>query len=123
MDDWEHVTKDMKIVALPAKVPVNEILKRYIQEELPNRKNAAEVDVLEEVIAGLHEYFEKAITRILLYPHEREQYRWYRSKIEKGDPLFKDSTWSDIYGAEHIARLIGKMPIGSLRTSSLLLAY
>ena len=40
----------------------------YLQHEKPRRREGStDVDLLEEVIAGLKEYFEKCLGRILLY--------------------------------------------------------
>ncbi|KAL1958135.1 hypothetical protein VTO42DRAFT_4990 [Malbranchea cinnamomea] len=110
VDDWENITKNLQIVSLPAAVSVNKLLKMYMDDEKPNRKSVTEVDILEEVVAGLKEYFEKAVGRILLYLHEREQYRYYRNKIDKGQGPFKGMTMCDLYGAEHMARLLAVMP-------------
>jgi mortality factor 4-like protein 1 len=101
----------MQVVALPAVAPVNKLLQMYVDDEKPKRTNAAELDVLEEVVAGLKEYFEKGIGKILLYAHERDQYRFYREKLAKGEPGFENLTWSDLYGAEHMARLLCRTPL------------
>lgn len=108
VDDWEYVTKNLSLVPLPAAHPVSEILTAYIEEEkLKRRPGSAEWDLLEEVVAGLKEYFDQTLGRILLYRFEREQYFQVRKKMEKGDPKFVDRTASDIYGAEHLCRLFG----------------
>lgn len=68
VDDWENVTKNNQLVPLPAAKPVNVILDEYLLHEKPNRQQgSAEGDLLEEVVAGLKEYFEKCLGRILLY--------------------------------------------------------
>jgi hypothetical protein len=68
VDDWENVTKNQQLVPLPAAYPVNKILDEYLEYEKPRRQpGSAEADILEEVIAGLKEYFEKCLGRILLY--------------------------------------------------------
>jgi len=68
VDDWENVTKNQQLVPLPAAHPVNEILNDFLEFEKPKRMpGSAEADILEEVIAGLREYFEKCLGRILLY--------------------------------------------------------
>ena len=108
VDDWENITKNLQIVELPAKAPVNKLLEWYVEEEKPKRQDEADEDVLEEIISGLREYFEKALGRILLYYQEREQYRYYREKLEKGLDGFENKTMGDVYGAEHMARLLGK---------------
>jgi mortality factor 4-like protein 1 len=108
VDDWENVTKNQQVVALPAKRSVNQILEDYAEAEKPKRTSSADLDVLEEVIMGIKEYFDKALDKILLYRFEREQYRVLRKKLESGD--FADKGPLDIYGAEHLARLFGMKP-------------
>ena len=68
VDDWENVTKNQQLVPLPAKHPVNSILKDYVEHERPRRQaGSAQADILEEVVAGLNLYFDKCLGRILLY--------------------------------------------------------
>lgn len=68
VDDWENVTKNQQLVPLPSAHPVNSILADYLAFEQPKRiSGSAEADILEEVVAGLKEYFEKCLGRILLY--------------------------------------------------------
>jgi hypothetical protein len=68
VDDWENVTKNQQLVPLPAPHPVNKILNDYLEYEKPRRQaGSAQADILEEVVAGLKEYFEKCLGRILLY--------------------------------------------------------
>ena len=105
VDDWENVTKNMQVIPLPAKYPVNKILDLYGEEERPKRHDSAEADVVEEVIAGIKEYFDKSIGRILLYSFEREQYNVLRKSWESGTGDLASKAPDDIYGAEHLARL------------------
>lgn len=68
VDDWENVTKNNQLVPLPHVHPVDEILNDYLAHERPNREpGSAQMDVLEEIMSGLREYFDKALGRILLY--------------------------------------------------------
>lgn len=68
VDDWENVTKNNQLVPLPHDKPVEKILEDYLNAERQNRPaGSASMDILEEVIAGFREYFEKALSRILLY--------------------------------------------------------
>lgn len=105
VDDWENVTKNKQVVPLPAKYPVNTILDMYGAEERQKRHDAPEIDLLDEVIAGMKEYFEKSIGRILLYRFEREQYHVLRKSWESGTGDLANKTPGDIYGAEHLTRL------------------
>ena len=68
VDDWENITKNNQLVPLPHAKPVNKIFEDYLAFEKPHREDgSASMDILEEVIAGFREYFEKALGRILLY--------------------------------------------------------
>lgn len=108
VDDWENVTKNQQVVALPALHSVNAILQTYSDEEKPKRTTTAELDVLEEVTMGIKEYFDKSLDKILLYKFEREQYRLLRQKWESGVDTYADKGPLDIYGAHHLVRLFGK---------------
>ena len=109
VDDWEHVTRDLQILSLPAKHPVREILDTYFEEEKGKRRlGSAEADLLEEMVAGMKQYFDKTLGKMLLYRFEREQYFRIRQAMDKGDPEFKDKAIGDIYGPEFLARLFGK---------------
>ena len=110
VDDWENVTKNQQVVALPAKSPVNQILDDYVNEEKPKRTSSADTDVLEEVVMGVREYFDKALDKVLLYRFEREQHRALRKKWEAGSGDYADKGPLDIYGAEHLTRLFGRFP-------------
>lgn len=68
VDDWENITKNNQLVPLPHAKPVNKIFEDYLAYERPHREEASSsMDILEEVIAGFREYFDKALNGILLY--------------------------------------------------------
>lgn len=69
VDDWENVTKSQQLVELPhKKATVEKILRDYLEHERPCRNgDDTQIDILEETISGLREYFDKALGRILLY--------------------------------------------------------
>lgn len=68
MDDWENVTKTNMLVELPHPKPVQKVLEDYLAAEKPNREpGSTQMDILEETIDGLREYFDKSLGRILLY--------------------------------------------------------
>jgi hypothetical protein len=68
VDDWENITKNNQLVPLPHENPVSKILSDYLDHERPRRgEGTAARDILEEIVAGLREYFDKALGRILLY--------------------------------------------------------
>lgn len=109
VDDWENVTKNLSLVPLPSKTPVNLILDTYYEEERGKRlAGSAEMDMLEEVVAGMKDYFNRCLGKILLYRFEREQYSEVRNQWIAGTGDFKGKENvepGDVYGAEHLARL------------------
>ncbi|KAI9884507.1 MAG: hypothetical protein M1823_003722 [Watsoniomyces obsoletus] len=118
VDDWENVTKNLQLVPLPAEKPITKILDDYLQHERdPRTANyirepySAECDRLFEFVAGVKDYFNKALGRILLYRFERDQYHQKRlewqSRIEKFENI---RCASDVYGAEHLMRLFVILP-------------
>lgn len=122
VDDWEYVTKNNQLVPLPAKGPVSTILDHYFEEEKPKRASASDIDVLEEVVAGIREYFEKSLSKILLYQFERQQYQMISNKWESGAEGYVDKGPCEVYGAEHLARLFGIISL-SLRHVYFYLEY
>ncbi|KAF4584393.1 hypothetical protein GQ602_005766 [Ophiocordyceps camponoti-floridani] len=112
VDDWENITKNNQLVPLPHPKPVSKILENYLDYEKPHREQgSASMDILEEVIAGLREYFEKALSRILLYRFERHQYMAIRKLWDNStEETSEYKSVSDVYGAEHLARLIVSLP-------------
>lgn len=111
VDDWEQVTKNQCVVALPSKYPVRTILQDWYDEEQPKRSaSAADEDVLDEVVAGMQEYFDKCLDKILLYRYERPQYRNLRKKCEAATGELANKGPIDVYGAEHLIRLFSMFP-------------
>ncbi|KAJ3105027.1 UDP-glucuronic acid decarboxylase 1 [Phlyctochytrium planicorne] len=105
VDDWENITKNRKLVALPRSPCVSEILnsfKEYYEKEHQGKDSANE-DYLQEIVEGLKAYFDKALGNILLYRFERPQYVELKKK-------FADKNMSDVYGAEHLLRLFVQLP-------------
>lgn len=135
VDDWENVTKNQQVVPLPHPHPVDQILDDYLAYERPHRDpGSASLDILDETIAGLREYFDKCLGRILLYRYvifnpdlcserrvltnpasfERQQYielykQWQAAKSED-----KHKSAVDTYGPEHLCRLLGEFLISSI---------
>lgn len=109
VDDWEKVTKENKVAPTPAPISVTQFLAEYhAAESVHRREGSADYDILEEVIAGVKEYFNKALGRILLYRFERNQFSDWHKQLEKGHGEHAGKTLCDIYGCEHLLRLFGK---------------
>ncbi|KAI2631657.1 MRG-domain-containing protein [Xylaria nigripes] len=111
VDDWENVTKNTQLVPIPHPKPVTKIIEDYAAYEMPKRlAGSSHADILEETLSGLREYFDKSLGRILLYKFERPQYAEMYKKLSSADPEFQGKTASDIYGAEHLCRLMVSLP-------------
>ncbi|KAF8863582.1 histone acetylase complex subunit [Acephala macrosclerotiorum] len=106
VDDWENVTKNQQLVPVPSDHSVDSILNDYLAFENPKRQAGShQADLLLEVVAGLKEYFEKCLGRILLYRFERQQYLEVR---EEWATSGKSALTT--YGAEHFCRLLVSLP-------------
>ncbi|KAF2199603.1 NuA4 histone acetyltransferase complex, Eaf3/MRG15 subunit [Delitschia confertaspora ATCC 74209] len=111
VDDWENITKHLQLVHLPSEKPVGVILDEYYESEKTKRRpGGPESDILEEVIQGLKEYFNKSLGRILLYRFEREQFYDIHEQIENPTSDLAGKSLSDVYGGEHLLRLFVSMP-------------
>lgn len=109
VNDWENVTKEHQIVALPRNPSVSQILQDYLDAELerdPQLRDpaSAEGETLREVLAGVKLYFDRALGSMLLYRYERQQY-FEQRQAAKGEFVP-----SDVYGAEHLLRLFVSFP-------------
>ncbi|KAH6618991.1 mortality factor 4-like protein-like protein 1 [Boeremia exigua] len=111
VDDWENITKNLQLVQLPANKPAAIILDEYFAfaTSTGNRSNT-EADILEEVIQGLKEYFNKTLGRLLLYRFEREQFFDILTQTEQATNDLAGKSMSEIYGGEHLLRLFASMP-------------
>jgi mortality factor 4-like protein 1 len=112
VDDWENITKNLQLVQLPSSQPAGVILDKYQEYAISTgNRNSTERDILEEVVAGLKEYFNKSLGRLLLYRFEREQFYEIYTRIEKSTDELAGKTLADIYGGEHLLRLFGESDI------------
>ena len=109
VDDWENITKNLQLVQLPSGKPAGVILDEYLNFVVASgHRNSTETDILEEVVAGLREYFNKSLGRLLLYRFEREQFYDVLTRIDQATDELAGKTLAEIYGGEHLLRLLGK---------------
>lgn len=109
VDDWEKVTKEQKLAPVPSPTPISQFLNEFYAAEADTRRpGSADADILEEVIAGVREYFNKSLGRILLYRFERQQFYEVHKQIESGHGEHAGKTLCEMYGCEHLLRLFGK---------------
>ena len=112
VDDWEKVSKEQKLAPVPSPTPISGFLNQFYAAEADNRRpGSADADILEEVIAGVREYFNKSLGRILLYRFERQQFYEVHKQIESGHGEHAGKTLCDMYGCEHLLRLFGQSTI------------
>ncbi|KAF1942032.1 NuA4 histone acetyltransferase complex, Eaf3/MRG15 subunit [Clathrospora elynae] len=111
VDDWENITKNLMLVQLPSAHPAANILDQYFEHAMKTgNRSRAEGDILEEVISGLKEYFNKSVGRLLLYRFEREQFYDINARVQQPTDDLADKSFADIYGGEHLLRLLVTMP-------------
>nr|XP_023896606.1 protein MRG2-like [Quercus suber] len=89
----------LTLVKLPRAPNVDKILKKYLGYRMKKYNSIA--DSVGEILRGLRCYFNKALPAILLYKSERRQYK---------EAISVDVSPSTVYGAEHLLRLLVKMP-------------
>ena len=110
VDDWENITKNLQLVQLPSGKPAGVILDEYSDHvNVSGNRNSTERDITQEVVAGLKEYFNKALGRLLLYRFEREQFYDIYTRIDQPTDELAGKTLAEIYGGEHLLRLLGKL--------------
>lgn len=113
VDDWEYITKNLQLVTLPSQMPASIILDEYAEQEKDKRhEGSAEWEILEEVIAGCKEYFNRCLGRILLYRFERQQFLEIYKQIEEPTGSIVGKSLAEVYGGEHLLRLFGKLDGG-----------
>nr|XP_045617657.1 mortality factor 4-like protein 1 isoform X3 [Procambarus clarkii]XP_045617658.1 mortality factor 4-like protein 1 isoform X3 [Procambarus clarkii]XP_045617659.1 mortality factor 4-like protein 1 isoform X3 [Procambarus clarkii] len=99
VDDWDLINRQRKLAIVPARVTVDTILADYIRAKTSNKNNTPNKEsAVQEVVAGLREYFNVMLGTQLLYKFERPQYAEILQQ-------HKDKQASDIYGFIHLIRL------------------
>lgn len=103
VDDWHAINTQHKLVELPAKITVEEIVERYkLHKKAKSSLTGGKGQSCEDISNGILEYFNVMLGSQLLYKVERMQY---------ADMLQKhpDKPMSQIYGAFHLLRLFVKL--------------
>eukprot|EP00095_Tigriopus_kingsejongensis_P005322 snap_masked-scaffold123_size333416-processed-gene-2.3 protein:Tk05322 transcript:snap_masked-scaffold123_size333416-processed-gene-2.3-mRNA-1 annotation:"mortality factor 4-like protein 1" len=122
VDDWDYLSRQRKLVILPARITVDQVIQDYIRQKTRGQKHHPRESAILEVTSGLNEYFNVMLGSQLLYKFEREQH----SDILKEHP---DTPMSQLYGPIHLLRLFVKLggmltytPLGE-KSIQLLLYY
>ncbi|XP_019131326.1 mortality factor 4-like protein 1 isoform X1 [Larimichthys crocea] len=122
VDDWDLITRQKQLFHLPAKKNIETVLEDYANYKKSKGNSDNKEYAVNEVVAGIREYFNVMLGTQLLYKFERPQY----AEILAEHP---DMPMSQMYGAPHLLRLfvrIGAMlaytPLDE-KSLALLLSY
>ncbi|XP_044514906.1 mortality factor 4-like protein 1 [Gracilinanus agilis] len=99
VQDWELVTKQGRLVALPAAKSVDSILEDYVRHRKAHGGTGDHLEyAADEVAGGIRAYFNVMLGPQLLYERERPQH----NRVLAAHP---DVPMSGLYGAPHLLRL------------------
>lgn len=103
VDDWDAISRQNKLLELPAKVTVQEIVDNYVQYKKQSKVTTATKETaVADIGNGIVEYFNVMLGSQLLYKFERPQYA-EMIQAHPGVPMAK------IYGSVHLLRLFVKL--------------
>jgi len=102
VDDWDYLTRQRKLVILPSRITVDQVINDYIKVKTEKKPETHKENAILEVTAGLREYFNVMLGSQLLYKFEREQH----ADIMKEHP---DKPMCKLYGPIHFLRLFVKL--------------
>ncbi|CAD6991310.1 nuA4 complex subunit EAF3 homolog [Ceratitis capitata] len=102
-DDWDAITRQHKLLDIPAKITVQDIVDQYIAFKKTSKStNASKEVAINDVLNGVVEYFNVMIGSQLLYKFERPQY----AEVLQQHP---ETPLSKLYGGFHLLRLFVKL--------------
>lgn len=106
MDDWDAINRQQKLIDIPAKKTVQDIVNEYITHKKSSKTTTANKGVaITDVTTSLIEYFDVMLGCQLLYKFERPQY----AELLDQHP---NRPMSTLYGSFHLLRLFVR--IGSM---------
>jgi len=107
VDDWDSVTRQKRLVNLPARITIEQIFEEYLKDKPKKDQNA------EELCSGLRMYFNTMIGNQLLYRFERSQYEQLLNQESEKDKEKEEKKptlpMTEYYGAAHLLRLFTKL--------------
>lgn len=103
VDDWDAINRQHKLLEIPAKETVKDIIEAYIQTKKPTKStNKGKEAVLNDVMNGLLGYFNVMLGSQLLYKSERPQYADLKKE-------HSDTPMANLYGSFHLLRLFVRL--------------
>lgn len=103
VDDWDAINRQNKLLDIPAKKTVKDIIEDYMQFKKASKANTQNKEAaITDVTCGLISYFNVMLGSQLLYKSERPQYADILQK-------YPDRPMSDIYGSFHLLRLFVRL--------------
>ena len=122
VDEWSQISLELpktKLLRLPRPYSVNSIIAMFLQHKYNGLiTNSAPEDIVEntdiyesyqDLFDGFTRYFNTSLSVVLLYRNERIQLATLRKIFEDKFPQ-KSMIPSEIYGVEHLMRLMVKLP-------------
>ncbi|CAO2634028.1 Mortality factor 4-like protein 1, partial [Lemmus lemmus] len=107
VENEETFMNRVELFYLPAKKNVDSILEDYANYKKSRGNTDNKEYAVNEVVAGIKEYFNVMLGTQLLYKFERPQY----AEILADHP---DAPMSQVYGAPHLLRLFGKKTLRNM---------
>lgn len=103
VDDWDAINRQHKLLDIPAKTTVKDIIDAYIQSKKASKSTTQNKEVaISDVTSGLISYFDVMLGSQLLYKSERPQYAEIL-QTHQNIPM------SSIYGSFHLLRLFVRL--------------
>lgn len=103
VDDWDAVNRQHKLLDIPAKTTVKDIIDAYIQTKKSSKSTNQNKEVaITDVTSGLISYFNVMLGSQLLYKSERPQYADILNQ-------YPNIPMANLYGSFHLLRLLVRL--------------
>jgi mortality factor 4-like protein 1 len=100
LDDLDMI-EERKLLPLPRTPCIRQVLDMFVASR--GKRSKQEQDEVVEMVQGLTAFFDMALPRMLLFSFESLKYK----RVQSEHPDLKPS---QLYGGEHLLRLLMKMP-------------